>query len=465
MATLTIIGNRFAPRPKSVSIVGQVNAEQVTFVVDESWDGLELQAQFFNSADGKPVPMALDETMTCYVPADATAQPGMVYVALAGYDDGVVVKLTEKLYYSDAKDGADPDGGIPPEEQTPSYLNQIKQILNETKEVAQSVRDDADQGKFDGPPGKSPEIRNGTWWVWDIEAQDWVDTGVAASGGGSGGTTDYNELTNKPQIGGVELSGNKTAQDLGLQPAGDYLKDGDVPTWAKQPQKPTYTPEEIGAQPKGDYATLEDIPEKLPNPNPLTIKGKTYDGSQPVEVEVSDGKTPVKGVDYFTEAEIQDVAEQAAALVPGGSGGGLKWELIGKQTLSEAVESVKIGSETNKYKALLLSAICGSDATEGSSVVWLLSNVGNLRTQATTVQAKNKCISQVFAQACGNMFTGTAMYQTLSGQFNRKALESLEPAKIVVEYDSQVLFSGIQVIGAGGYKFDVGDTLVLYGGS
>ena len=36
------------------------------------------------------------------------------------------------------------------------------------------------------------------------------------SGGGSGGTTNYNNLTNKPSINGVELSGNKTSDDLGI---------------------------------------------------------------------------------------------------------------------------------------------------------------------------------------------------------------------------------------------------------
>lgn len=34
---------------------------------------------------------------------------------------------------------------------------------------------------------------------------------------------DYNTLTNKPQINGVELTGNKTASDLGLEVDGDYL--------------------------------------------------------------------------------------------------------------------------------------------------------------------------------------------------------------------------------------------------
>ena len=36
------------------------------------------------------------------------------------------------------------------------------------------------------------------------------------SGGGSGGTTNYNDLTNKPQINGVTLEGNKTSEDLGI---------------------------------------------------------------------------------------------------------------------------------------------------------------------------------------------------------------------------------------------------------
>ena len=32
-----------------------------------------------------------------------------------------------------------------------------------------------------------------------------------------GGTTDYEQLINKPQIEGVELQGNKTLQDLSIQ--------------------------------------------------------------------------------------------------------------------------------------------------------------------------------------------------------------------------------------------------------
>lgn len=46
----------------------------------------------------------------------------------------------------------------------------------------------------------------------------------ANSSGGGGGTSDYNDLDNKPRINGVELSGNKSGSDLGLTGGGDMLK-------------------------------------------------------------------------------------------------------------------------------------------------------------------------------------------------------------------------------------------------
>ena len=49
------------------------------------------------------------------------------------------------------------------------------------------------------------------------------------SGSGSG-TSDYNELENKPQINNVELSNNKTLEELGIQPKGDYANNSDIPT-------------------------------------------------------------------------------------------------------------------------------------------------------------------------------------------------------------------------------------------
>ena len=52
---------------------------------------------------------------------------------------------------------------------------------------------------------------------------------------GTGGTSNYNELSNKPQITGVTLSGNKSLADLGIQPAesGKGLSTNDYDNTAK----------------------------------------------------------------------------------------------------------------------------------------------------------------------------------------------------------------------------------------
>lgn len=67
------------------------------------------------------------------------------------------------------------------------------------------------------------------------------------------GTTDYRNLSNKPAVNGVELTGDKTLEDLGIQSKGNYLTeetDPTVPEWAKTPEKPSYTAEEVGAAEK-----------------------------------------------------------------------------------------------------------------------------------------------------------------------------------------------------------------------
>lgn len=77
-----------------------------------------------------------------------------------------------------------------------------------------------------------------------ITIEDGVITSHATS---TGGTSDYSTLTNKPQIGGVELSGNKSLDDLGIQAAGDYLVASDLANYAQKSEIPT------------DYLTSEDL--------------------------------------------------------------------------------------------------------------------------------------------------------------------------------------------------------------
>ena len=120
------------------------------------------------------------------------------------------------------------------------------------------------------------EIDTGTVYKYNEDAKEWVEQPATGISGGNI-SLDYTALTNKPQIGGKELTGNKTLDELGIQPKGTYLTketDPTVPAWAKTEAKPTYTADEVGALPKTTTT--------LPNPKKIKFTGAVtdeYDGS------------------------------------------------------------------------------------------------------------------------------------------------------------------------------------------
>lgn len=59
-------------------------------------------------------------------------------------------------------------------------------------------------------------VTPGSW----TGSTNWQVYKLSEGGGGGGGTSNYNDLTNKPSINGVTLSGNKTTNDLGITASG-----------------------------------------------------------------------------------------------------------------------------------------------------------------------------------------------------------------------------------------------------
>jgi hypothetical protein len=67
-------------------------------------------------------------------------------------------------------------------------------------------------------------------------------------------------------------------------------------------------------------ANKADIPTTIPNPYALTINGKSYDGSEVVTVDVADGKdgyTPIRGTDYWTEEDKQEIKTYVDEVIAG----------------------------------------------------------------------------------------------------------------------------------------------------
>lgn len=67
------------------------------------------------------------------------------------------------------------------------------------------------------------------------------------TGGGSGGTTNYNDLQNKPSINGVTLEGNKTSADLNIQSQTTQTNHGTADTTFTLPPNQYHTWGEVSA--------------------------------------------------------------------------------------------------------------------------------------------------------------------------------------------------------------------------
>lgn len=143
------------------------------------------------------------------------------------------------------------------------------------------------------------------WWhsMSNAKVYYYADGFAGSSGGGGGGTSDYTDLTNKPSINGVTLSGNKTAAQLNLGtytkpvngiPASD-LASGVIPEaytsnpsalgtaspgssnkWARGDhvhEKPTYSKSDVGL---GNVDNVQQYSASNPPPYPVTsVNGAT----------------------------------------------------------------------------------------------------------------------------------------------------------------------------------------------
>lgn len=90
---------------------------------------------------------------------------------------------------------------------------EIPAIVDAAEANAERAEAAADRAEAAVVHGPYIDDNTAHWWVWDGTQNRYVDTGISADGS----TTTYNSLTNKPQINGNELVGNKTGANLGLQ--------------------------------------------------------------------------------------------------------------------------------------------------------------------------------------------------------------------------------------------------------
>ena len=130
----------------------------VHFRFSQAWAGLGKTAVFREGERAVDVALTGD---SCTVPPEMLTTPGGVLtIGVYGTDGtGAVVIPTVYAQAGPILRGAEP-AGIEPTPQTPALIDQLlaaaqqaRDAADEAEALAQSVRDDADSGAFDGAPG------------------------------------------------------------------------------------------------------------------------------------------------------------------------------------------------------------------------------------------------------------------------------------------------------------------------
>lgn len=157
MITVKVDTRNAKPVKKELVTTGSIGI-QVKFMFSADWDGLGKTAVFSDGTVTKDVVLTTNE---CVIPHECLVTEGaLLTLGIYGTNGDDVVIPTIECPLARINQGTEPSDD-PSIEPTPSAVNQILAAAQNAVEVAQSVRDDADDGLFDGEDGEdgvSPSV-------------------------------------------------------------------------------------------------------------------------------------------------------------------------------------------------------------------------------------------------------------------------------------------------------------------
>ena len=145
----------------------------------------------------------------CDIPNEVLVEKGQVEIGVVAFKvDNDLIRYNPSPAYFNTWAGSLKENAENSSTPTPSELEQLESIIT----------------------NKQDKLVSGTN-IKTINNQSILGEGnINIEGGGSTGTSDYESLQNKPSINNIDLIGNKTLNELGIQPKGNYANSGDIPT-------------------------------------------------------------------------------------------------------------------------------------------------------------------------------------------------------------------------------------------
>ena len=138
--------------PKLAS--GGSNEVQICAVFDEIWEGFEKTAVFYRKM-GAVYHVALDENGCAVVPCEVMKNKGVFYFGFFGEKAEDTVRTTEVVAI-EVVQGVKVEKEAADEPAPDAYMELLKAVKN-AEALAQSVRDDADAGRFGISADKIPD--------------------------------------------------------------------------------------------------------------------------------------------------------------------------------------------------------------------------------------------------------------------------------------------------------------------
>lgn len=192
--------------------VGDYNVHTVEVELSDEFNGLVNKVRYFiedNSYD-----MLITDNVA-QVPYEATLIEGTIKIGVYGYDadTNILVQSTSPVnkYISSGTYTGEADNTEP---LTPTDKQQMESAIQKNADDIINLQNNKQDVLISGENIKT--INNES-----ILGNGNIEIDV--------GSINYNDLENKPKINNVELNGNKSLSDLGIQPAGNYALESEIP--------------------------------------------------------------------------------------------------------------------------------------------------------------------------------------------------------------------------------------------
>ena len=261
---------------------GMANAERVSFTFDAEWSGLAKTAVFTNGVASVDVLQSSWQDNTISIPHEVLAEAGRtVRVGVYGTNADGVALPTIWVTLGKVRDGADPSGDeaadptLPIWAQLQAQIGDLSGLTTKAKENLVAAINEA--------------AKTGSGGAGSVDMQ--------VSGG-------YIQYSND---GGATWENLISVDDLRGEPG----KDGD-PGEKGEPGADGYSPSAtVTETADGAKITITD----KDGTTEATVRNGTDGAPGAIGPQGPAGKTPEKGVDYFTAADVQEIANAAAQKV------------------------------------------------------------------------------------------------------------------------------------------------------